>query len=93
MPLIGVVTVTSKIGLHARPAARLVQGLQHFESDVFLEKDGDKVNAKSIIGVLTLAAGHGAELTLYVDGPDAEACLAFVTEFFASAFGENDDGT
>jgi len=85
--LIAELVVASKIGLHARPANKLVQELEKFESDVFLEKDNEKVNAKSIIGVLMLAATHGSTLTAYIDGPDADDCLTFLQEFFATGFG------
>lgn len=92
MPRVDVVTVVNEIGLHARPAARLVQALQKFRCDVYLEKDGEKINAKSIIGVLTLAAGPGTELKVHVDGPDEEACLAWIKDFFADHFGERNGG-
>ena len=88
MPLTAVLTITNEIGLHARPAARMVEGLAKFKSDVFLEKDGDRVNAKSIIGLLTLAAGHGTTLKAFVDGTDEQECMTFLTEFFANGFGE-----
>jgi len=88
MPKSAVVTVINEIGLHARPAAKLVQALARFSCDVVLERDGEKVNAKSIIGVLTLAAGHGTEMTVHIQGPDEEACMQFVRDFFASGFGE-----
>ncbi len=80
--------VTNEIGLHARPAAKLVEKLNKFRCDVYLEKDGERVNAKSIIGLLTLAAGNGAEVIAHLDGPDEEACLQFLVEYFASGFGE-----
>lgn len=82
------VRVTNEIGLHARPAAKLVQKLTKFTSDVFFEKDGERVNAKSLIGLLTLAAGNGCELGVHVEGPDADEVVAFITEYFASGFGE-----
>ena len=82
------VTVTNEIGLHARPAAKLVEGLRQYRSEVYLEKDGERVNAKSIIGLLTLAAAGGTQLIVHVSGADELECLRFVVEYFASGFGE-----
>ena len=81
-------TVLNKVGIHARPAAALVQALQPFDASVFLVKDGQRINAKSIMGVLMLAAGMGTVLTVEADGPDAEAAVAKIGEMFESKFGE-----
>jgi len=80
--------VTNKIGIHARPAAALVQALQPFEADIFLVKDGQRVNGKSIMGVLMLAAGCGSVLTVEADGPDADEAVATVRKLIESKFGE-----
>ncbi|AGT33407.1 phosphate ABC transporter permease [Geobacillus genomosp. 3] len=64
------VEVKLKTGLQARPAALFVQEANRFSADVFLEKDGKRVNAKSIMGLMSLAVGHGAVITLIADGPD-----------------------
>ncbi|MFC0187475.1 HPr family phosphocarrier protein [Fictibacillus aquaticus] len=76
------VTVQLKSGLQARPAALFVQEANRFTSDVFVEKDGKKVNAKSIMGIMSLAIGSGAELVISVNGSDeseaVEALAAFV---------------
>jgi catabolite repression HPr-like protein len=76
------VTVQLKTGLQARPAALFVQEANRFTSDVFVEKDGKKVNAKSIMGIMSLAIGSGAELIISVNGSDeneaVEALAAFV---------------
>ncbi|MBN3554352.1 HPr family phosphocarrier protein [Fictibacillus nanhaiensis] len=78
------VTVQLKSGLQARPAALFVQEANRYTSNVFVEKEGKKVNAKSIMGIMSLAVGSGSELVLAVDGPDeneaVEALAAFVSK-------------
>lgn len=78
------VTVDLKSGLQARPAAQFVQEANRFASNIFLEKEGKRVNAKSIMGLMSLAIGAGEEIKLQVDGSDQEEALkelvAFITE-------------
>ena len=81
-------TVQNEVGLHARPAKNLVTELNRFVSDVFIEKDGYRINAKSIIGVLTLAAVKGTKLIIIAVGEDAEDALDAAEELFARGFGE-----
>jgi phosphocarrier protein len=81
-------TVQNEVGLHARPAKNLVTELNRFVSEVFIEKDGYRINAKSIIGVLTLAAVKGTELIIIAEGEDAEDALDAAEELFARGFGE-----
>ena len=81
------VTVINELGLHARPAAEFVKLASRFESDIRLVKEGDAVNGKSIMGVMTLAAECGAELTLRADGSDAEAAVTALEELVANEFG------
>ena len=81
------VTVINELGLHARPAAEFVKLASRFESEIRLVKDGDAVNGKSIMGVMTLAAECGAELTLRADGSDAEAAVTALEELVANEFG------
>jgi phosphocarrier protein len=81
--------VQNEVGLHARPAKNLVSLLNQFSSDVFIEKDGYRINAKSIIGVLTLAAGQGTVLKVIAEGSDATEALDAVEKLFAEGFGEN----
>ncbi|MGQ5110493.1 HPr family phosphocarrier protein [Bacillus halotolerans] len=69
------VEVRLKTGLQARPAALFVQEANRFTSDVFLEKDGKKVNAKSIMGLMSLAVSTGTEVTLIVEGEDEQEAL------------------
>jgi phosphocarrier protein len=83
------ITVVNKLGIHARPAAALVQTVLAFQSDVFIIHNGSRINAKSIMGLLTLAAVRGTRLTVQCRGPDAEAAMEAVKKLFASGFGEN----
>ncbi len=70
-----------KSGLQARPAALFVQEATQFSSDVFIEKDGRKVNAKSIMGLMSLAIGSGTEITLSANGNDEDRALEFLADF------------
>ena len=83
-----IVTVSNKLGLHARAAAMLVEGVSRFKSDIVLIKEGHEVDAKSIMGVMTLAAGKGTDITVRADGPDEEAALEKVVELFERKFDE-----
>ena len=82
------VLVINSLGLHARPAAALVQTTLQFTSDVAICLDGRQVNAKSIMGLLTLAACQGSRLTITCRGPDARAAMDAVKALLASGFGE-----
>ena len=82
------VTIVNKLGMHARPSAMFVTEATRFEAEVYVSKDGTKVNGKSIMGVMMLAAEKGAELLLEVNGPDEEAALAALVKVIASGFGE-----
>lgn len=73
--------VKLKSGLQARPAAQFVQEATRFSSEIFLEKEGRKVNAKSIMGLMTLAAGHGETVTLSVDGSDEEEAFEHLENY------------
>jgi len=79
-------TITSPLGLHARPAALFVKTASRFDCDVHVEREGLRVNGKSIMGVMMLAAEQGSELLVETDGEDAEACLAALTELIESGF-------
>ena len=82
------VTIVNDAGLHARPAAALVKVASKYESDFYMHMYGYKVNGKSILGVMTLAAEKGAEIELEVDGPDENEALEAITELIDSGFGE-----
>jgi phosphocarrier protein len=81
-------TIVNQEGLHARPAARIVRLASSFTSEIEIMKDGVGVNAKSIMGVMMLAAECGSQITIRADGPDAEQALAALAELVASGFGE-----
>lgn len=81
------VTVTNVLGIHARPATLLVQAASRFESDIFLSKgDVSRINGKSIMGVMMLAAERGSEVLVEADGEDALAALEAVAELLANDF-------
>ena len=81
-------TVKNRAGLHTRPAAHLVKLASKFRAELFLIKDGASINAKSIIGVMTLAAEQGSQLTLRAQGQDEEDAATAIVEFFDDRFGE-----
>jgi len=82
------ISIINKLGLHARAASKLVNCASQFESDVFISRDGNRVNAKSIMGVMMLAASKGVELLLEVDGSDEQACQQALVELINDRFGE-----
>ncbi len=73
-------TVANRLGLHARPAAELVKIANRFESEIQIAKDGIWVNGKSILGVMTLAAERGSEVSIKAEGPDADAAVAAIAD-------------
>ncbi len=81
-------TIRNKLGMHARPSAQLTQVASRFQSEVFIAKEGRRVNAKSIMGVMMLAAGPGAVVTVDASGPDAEQAVRAVGELIEGGFGE-----
>jgi phosphocarrier protein len=81
-------TIVNPLGMHARPAANLVQTVLQFASDVYLQMDSHRVNAKSIMGLLTLAAAQGSHVTVICRGPDAQEALEAVRKLIANGFGE-----
>jgi phosphocarrier protein len=82
--------IVNKLGLHARPSALLVSTAAKFQSEVFFTKEELRVNGKSIMGVMMLAAEMGAELTIEADGPDEAAALEALLAVVAGGFGEGD---
>ena len=81
-------TVRNKMGLHARPAAQIVQTANRYPCDVILEKDGQSVNGKSIMGVLMLAAALGTTVTVRTDGEQASQCADAIGDLFEKGFNE-----
>jgi phosphocarrier protein len=82
--------INNKLGLHARPSAQITQVASRFSSEVWISKNGRRVNAKSIMGVMMLAAGQGSVLTVEADGPDEAQVIDALGELIASGFGEID---
>lgn len=82
-------TVLNKLGIHARPAAMFVKTANRFQCDIFVEKDGEKVNGKSIMGLMMLAAGPGSKLTVHAEGQDASQALAELETLVERKFGED----
>jgi phosphocarrier protein len=80
--------IQNELGLHARPAAMFVKVANSFNSEIFLEKDGEQVNGKSIMGVMMLAASKGAKVKLIAKGQDADSAVNALEELFINKFGE-----
>ena len=80
------VTIKNEAGLHARPSSELVKLASKFESDFFIEMYGYRVNGKSILGIMTLAAEHGAEMELIMEGPDEEEAMNAVRDLVDNKF-------
>jgi len=84
------VTIDNKLGLHARASAKLTELASRYQSEVWLSRNGRRVNAKSIMGVMMLAAGKGATVTIETEGADADAALTAVQALIADKFGEGE---
>ncbi len=82
------VTIVNKLGLHARPASLIVQAAMKFSSSINIIKDEATIDAKSIMGIMMLAAACGTELTIQANGADEDAALNTLAELFAGGFGE-----
>jgi phosphocarrier protein len=82
------VEIVNKLGLHARPSARLTQLASNFRSNVFMSRNGRRVNAKSIMGVMMLAAAKGSTITLETEGEDEEEAIDALAGLISSGFGE-----
>ena len=84
------VEIVNKLGLHARASAKLTQLASRFPCDIFMERNGRRVNAKSIMGVMMLAAGRGSVVTLETSGPQEEEALAALEALINDYFGEGE---
>ncbi len=84
-----ILTVKNRAGIHARPAALIAQAANKYSCDISLEKDSDSVNAKSIMGVITMAAGYNTVLTLKADGTDEKDAVEAITQLFENKFEED----
>ena len=82
------VTINNEVGLHARPATFFIQKANEFKSGIWVEKDERRVNAKSLLGVLSLGITKGAAITLLADGSDEKEAVAALSELVSGNFGE-----
>jgi len=87
-PMTKELMVSNKLGIHARPAASFVKVANRFKCDIFVEKDGERVNGKSIMGLMMLAAGPGSRLTVLAEGHDAVQALVEIEDLFKQKFHE-----
>ena len=84
------IEITNKLGLHARASAKLTQLAGQFKSEVWMSRQGRRVNAKSIMGVMMLAAAKGVQVEIETDGTDEEAAMQALTELIRDKFGEGE---
>ena len=81
-------TILNRLGLHARPSALFVKTANRFQCEVWVEKDGEQINGKSIMGLMMLAAGQGSKLKITCEGPDAQMALTELEAIIARRFDE-----
>ncbi|MCR4939914.1 MAG: HPr family phosphocarrier protein [Treponemataceae bacterium] len=84
-----ILTVRNRAGIHARPAALIAQTANKFASEILIEKDSTTINAKSIMGVITMAAGYNTVLTLKAEGSDAQEAVNAIYTLFENKFEED----
>lgn len=84
------ITIINKLGLHARAASKLVNRASQFECEIYIVRDGNRVNAKSIMGVMMLAASKGTEITVEADGSDEQEGLQAIVELIQNRFDEEE---
>jgi len=84
------ITIVNKLGLHARASAKLTQAAGKFPCAIHLSRNGKRVNAKSIMGVMMLAAGLGSTVEIETDGPEEQAAMDALVKLFADKFGEGE---
>ena len=82
------VVISNRAGIHARPAALLVQTTKDFKSNIYFEKGQDRINAKSIMGIITLGAAFGTEIKIIAEGEDEQAAVKTLIHLFESKFEE-----
>jgi phosphocarrier protein len=83
-----IVTIQNRAGIHARPSALLVQTTKNFQCGIYFEKDNDRINGKSIMGIITLGAAYGTEIKIIAEGPDEQAAVDALVKLFDSKFEE-----
>ena len=82
-------TILNKLGIHARPAAQFVKIANRFQADIFVERDGEEIDGKSIMGVMMLAAGHGSVITVTAQGTDESDAIDAIGDLIDRKFEEN----
>lgn len=82
------VTIVNRLGMHARPAAMFVRIASRYRSEIWVEKEGERINGKSIMGLMMLAAGQGSKLRIQCEGPDAERAMEELEQLIAGRFSE-----
>ena len=83
------VTIVNRLGMHARPAAMFVRIASRFRAEIWVEKEGEQINGKSIMGLMMLAAGQGSKLRIRCEGPDADRALEELEQLIAQKFNED----
>ena len=83
------IAIVNRLGLHARPAAMFVRIASRYRAEIWVAKEGDEVNGKSIMGLMMLAAGQGSKLRIRCEGPDADKALAELEELINAKFNED----
>ena len=83
------VTIVNRLGMHARPAAMFVRVASRFRSEIWVEKEGEQINGKSIMGLMMLAAGQGSKLRIRCEGPDADKAMEELEALIAGRFSED----
>ena len=83
-------TIVNKLGLHARASAKLTQLAGNFQAEIWMSRNGRRINAKSIMGVMMLAAGKGSTVSIEAEGMDADQALSALTGLIASKFDEGE---
>ena len=83
-----IITIINRAGIHARPAAVLVEAAKDFKSTIYFEKDNFRINGKSILGIMTLGAGYGNKLKIIAQGDDEKEAVAALVRLFESKFEE-----
>ncbi|MBA3881271.1 MAG: HPr family phosphocarrier protein [Chthoniobacterales bacterium] len=83
------VTIVNRLGMHARPAAMFVRVASRYRAEVWVEREGEQINGKSIMGLMMLAAGQGSKLMIRCEGPDADRVMQELEELIAGKFSED----
>src|SRR4051812_17332263 len=83
------VTIVNRLGMHARPAAMFVRIASRFRAEIWVEKEGEQINGKSIMGLMMLAAGQGSKLRIRCEGPDAQGAIEELEQLIADKFNED----